>query len=373
MVIHANIVRIRNERKIQDIKKHLLITPADVPAFHPDLQVIGVFNPGATVVDGRLVLIVRVAVKVVEQRDGYFAELKFVDGKLETQWLPRDLFDCDDSRVMRRLSDGKVTLSSVSYLQLIWIENYCEPPENWHLQLGEIILPEGLYETYGIEDARCTWVDGRCYITYTSVSSHGASTSLMTTTDFCKFQRHGVIFVCENKDVVLFPARFDGKLFALHRPVSATKFCQPEIWAASSVDGFAWGDHDVFLSGSHDFEGDRIGAGAPPVWFQDCYLAFYHASEKAQRPSLVGRYVGGLITMNIVDGKLQLLKKSIQPLLVPSEKWELEGFVPDVVFPTAMIHAHATDENVWHVFYGAADTCIGVATISTEVLMRAVS
>jgi predicted GH43/DUF377 family glycosyl hydrolase len=126
------------------------------------------------------------------------------------------------------------------------------------------------------------------------------------------------------------------------------------------------------MSGSHDFEGDRIGAGTPPVWCENSCLAFYHASEKVQRPSLVGRYVGGLITMNIVDGKLHLLKKSSQPLLVPEEKWELDGFVPNVVFPTALIHGHAADEDSWHLFYGAADTCIGVGTVSTDALKKAI-
>ena len=130
------------------MKKHLLITPVEVAAFRSDLEVIGAFNPGATIVDGRLILVVRVAVKLAEQRDGYFAWLRFIAGKLETEWLPLDLFDCDDSRVMRRLSDGKVLLSSVSYFQLISIDNYCDQPEDWRLQMGEMILPEGPYETY---------------------------------------------------------------------------------------------------------------------------------------------------------------------------------------------------------------------------------
>jgi len=180
-----------------------------------------------------------------------------------------------------------------------------------------------------------------------------------------------VIFVCENKDVVLFPDRVDGEIFATHRPVSATKFCSPEMWTASSVDGLAWGNHEIFLSGSNIFEGDRIGAGTPPVQLDDHYIAFYHASEKAERPSLVGRYVGGLITMDIVDGKVQLLQKSIEPFLIPTESWELDGFVPNVVFPTALIRVEELVEDRWLLLYGAADSCIGVATISTAELRKA--
>lgn len=352
------------------MKKYLLITPAQVPPFRDDLKVIGAFNPGATIVDGRLVLIVRVAVTPTEERPGHFAWLRFVEGHLEIEWLRCELFDCDDSRVMRRLSDGRVVLSSVSYFQLIWIENYFDSPGEWHLEMGETILPSNAYETYGVEDARCQWIDGRCYITYTSVSIHGACTSLITTKDFCTFNHHGVIFVCENKDVVFFPDRVDGKLFALHRPVSATRFCSPEIWVSSSIDGLAWGNHQFLIAGSSVFESDRVGASTPPLRFDDRYLALYHASEHAQRPSSVGRYVAGLITMSIVDGRVHLLRKSTEPFLVPTESWELEGFVANVVFPTAMIQSQVLKDDIWLVFYGAADCNVGVVTVSSTELRK---
>lgn len=350
------------------MKKYLLITPAQVPPYRDDLRVIGTFNPGATIVEGRLVLIVRVAVIPTEDRPGYFAWVRFIEGHLEIEWLRRDLFDCDDSRVMRRLSDGKVFLSSISYFQLIWIENHWDNPEEWRLKLGETILPSGSYETYGIEDARCQWIDNCCYITYTSVSVHGACTSLITTNDFCTFIHRGVIFPCENKDVVLFPDRVEGKLFALHRPVSATKFCSPEIWVASSIDGLAWGNHQSFLAGSSAFESDRIGASTPPLRFDDRYLALYHASEQDERPSSVGRYVAGLITMSIVDGEVHLFQKSTDPFLIPTESWELEGFVANVVFPTAMLQSQTLKDESWFVFYGAADCNVGVVTISSTEL-----
>ncbi|MCY2975991.1 MAG: hypothetical protein NTW52_15150 [Planctomycetota bacterium] len=352
------------------MKKHLLITPAQVPPFRDDLKVIGAFNPGATIVNGRLVLIVRVAVTTTEERPGHFAWLRFLEGHLEIEWLRCDLFDCDDTRVMRRLSDGRVFLSSVSYFQLMWVDNYCDRPEEWRLELGDTILPSSAYETYGIEDARCQWIDGCCFVTYTSVSAHGACTSLITTNDFCTFEHHGVIFVCENKDVVLFPDRVDGKILALHRPVSATKFCSPEIWLASSIDGLAWGNHQFLLSGSSVFESDRIGASTPPVRFDDRYLVLYHASEQAQRPSSVGRYVAGLITMNIVDYGVHLLQKSTGPFLIPTESWELAGFVANVVFPTAMLQSQLPKDDSWLVFYGAADCNVGVVTISSMELRK---
>ena len=40
--------------------------------------------------------------------------------------------------------------------------------------------------------------------------------------DFRTFERHGVVFCPENKDVVLFPETISGAFAALHRPVCGT-------------------------------------------------------------------------------------------------------------------------------------------------------
>jgi len=53
------------------------------------------------------------------------------------------------------------------------------------------------------------------------------------------------------------------------------------------------------------------------------------------------------------------------------ESWELEGFVPNVVFPTALLRVEESVESSWLLLYGAADSCIGVATISTAELRKA--
>lgn len=351
------------------MRKHQLLTPSDLAPLQDTLTVIGTFNPGAVVVDDRLLLLVRVAVTAKEQREGQFARLRFTDEKFHFDWLPTSDFDTDDLRVLRRRDDGRIFLSSLSYLQMIWIDNYQEPPHAWKLKTGDAIVPESLYEVFGIEDPRCTWIDGCFYVTYTSVSAHGACTSLMTTTDFKTFKRHGVIFPCENKDVVLFPDRIVGKIHSLHRPVSATPFCAPEIWTASSEDGICWGHHHVLASGSALFEGDRIGAGTPPVRHNGRYFSIYHASNKCRPPARVGTYVGAMMEMVICHGRVQLQRRSHKPFLVPTEPWELNGFVPNVVFPTGVVAL----KDKWLVFYGAADTNVGVAEIMLDEVGQALA
>ena len=125
--------------------------------------------------------------------------------------------------------------------------------------------PSNAYEILGIEDPRITLVNSTYYIDYVAVSPRGVTTYLASTHDFRSFERHGVIFAPENKDVVLFPEQISGKYFALHRPHSAL-FSRNDMWVAESPDLRSWGNHRHLMGLRHGmWDETRIGAGAPPV------------------------------------------------------------------------------------------------------------
>ena len=86
------------------------------------------------------------------------------------------------------------------------------------------MFPENIYERFGIEDPRITRISDRYYITYSAISDiTGITTCLASTDDFISFTRHGVIFLPDNKDVVIFPEKISGRYYALNRP-SASEF-----------------------------------------------------------------------------------------------------------------------------------------------------
>ena len=60
-----------------------------------------------------------------------------------------------------------------------------------------------------------------------------------------------------------------------------------------------------------------------------------------------------------LDDPSQVLARTAEPLLSPESPGELAGTVPNVVFPTAIEEI----EGVPYVFYGMADTRIGVARL----------
>jgi len=74
--------------------------------------------------------------------------------------------------------------------------------------------PQGEAEEFGVEDPRITPLGGRFYFSYVAVSRHGPASALASTLDFRTFERHGVVFCPENKDVVLFPETLGGTFAA---------------------------------------------------------------------------------------------------------------------------------------------------------------
>ena len=214
-----------------------------------------------------------------------------------------------------------------------------------------ISCPKLTLEEFGVEDPRITALDGRFFFTYVAVSRHGAATALASTTDFRQFERHGIIFCPENKDVVLFPERIDGQYVALHRPNAATPFCRPEMWVARSPDLIHWGRHECLHGGGAEWETGRVGAGTPPVRVDSGWLEIYHGNRQPTRPGEVGTYATGVLLLDPND-PARVLRRTATSIFEPTADFERHGFVPDVVFPTGIVEAGPS----YLIYYGAADS-----------------
>jgi beta-1,2-mannobiose phosphorylase / 1,2-beta-oligomannan phosphorylase len=240
-------------------KKKRLLSPVDLPPSTDGFRVLGVFNPAAALHGGMVVLIARVAEQALAERPNFTPLPRYdAQGQQTIDWIANDDLDYLDRRLARKRSTGAARLTSASHLRVVYLDL-----NNQIHRLGPTIVPQGQSEEFGIEDPRITPLDGRYYITYVAVSRHGVSTALMSTADFESFDRHGIIFPTENKDVVLLPERVAGQYVALHRPVSAMPFTGPEMWIARSPDLKHWGEHQPLYRGQSAWESGRVGAGAP--------------------------------------------------------------------------------------------------------------
>jgi predicted GH43/DUF377 family glycosyl hydrolase len=348
------------------LKRHfeqLLLSPSDLKPSRDDFEVVGVFNPGAIRVEGEVILLVRVAERPRERRAGFTALPRWVPGLGPViDWLPDDAIEVIDPRVVKRKADDLVRLTFISHLRVARCGEGRSVTEVTEIRF----LPESELEEFGVEDPRITAIDGRYFFTYVAVSRHGAGTALASTTNFRRFDRHGMIFCPENKDVVLFPERIDGQYVALHRPNAATPFCRPEIWVARSPDLIHWGRHDCLHGGGGEWETGRVGAGTPPVRVAEGWLEIYHGNRRPTRPGEVGMYSTGALLLDRND-PAKILRRTPASIFEPSADFERQGFVPDVVFPTGIVETGDS----FLIYYGAADCCTAVVEFSEGEVLSA--
>ncbi len=346
---------------IQRVFNRCLVRPSEVAPSQAELQVIGAFNPGAVETPDGICLLVRVAETFRETRTGRVALPRWDvgAGQVVADWLGEDEVRYEDSRVVVVKRTGLKRLTFISHL----VVAHSRDGRNIDSIGASRFMPADENEEFGVEDPRITRLEGRLYFTYVAVSRHGAATALASTRDFKSFERHGILFPPENKDVVLFPERIGGRFVALHRPNPAQHFSAPEIWLATSPDLVHWGGHVPLLGGTASWDVGRVGAGAPPLRTKAGWLEIYHGNNRQCAVHGVGSYSAGALLLDLEDPSRVLTRRG--EILIPEMAYEREGFVPNLVFPTGLV---VRDETVL-VYYGAADENCAVVEVRLRDLL----
>jgi predicted GH43/DUF377 family glycosyl hydrolase len=341
-----------------------LLRPSDLKPSQDDLEVIGVFNPGAIATDQGIILLLRIAEQAAERRDGYVSMPRWDEksGTIIIDWEPSHKCAQVDVRVVKRTDDQLARLTFISHFRVA----HSRDGRTIDSISGPCFQPANEYEEFGVEDPRITRIGDTFYFTYVAVSRHGVATSLATTKDFKSFERQGLVFYPENKDVVLFPEEIGGRYYALHRPFGATPLTKPEMWLADSPDLVHWGHNQYFLGGTEAWDIGRIGAGTPPIRTPEGWLELYHGNSRSDENAGIGTYSCGALLLDLEDP--QRILGATGSIFVPETRFERDGFVPNVVFPTGIVQQ---DENVL-VYYGAADTCTAVVEFSLKDLLSLV-
>lgn len=221
-------------------------------------------------------------------------------------------------------------------------------------------------EAWGIEDPRLTWVEDRkeWLIAYTAFSPRGPLVCLARTTDFVAFERLGPVMPPEDKDAALFPRRFGNRYAMIHRPVSAGS-SGAHIWLSYSPDLVHWGDHQILLQARRGawWDANKIGLSPPPLETSEGWLILYHGVRHTAGGCL---YRLGLALLDL-DDPSRVIRRADDWIFAPEEPYERQGDVSDVVFPCGWILD--ADTGVIRIYYGCADTCIGLAHANVTELL----
>jgi predicted GH43/DUF377 family glycosyl hydrolase len=213
-------------------------------------------------------------------------------------------------------------------------------------------------EIWGIEDPRITFIEDeeRWIVAYTAFSRGGPLVSLAITEDFKTFERLGAVMPPEDKDAGLFPVRFGGRWALIHRPIPSFGVFGAHMWISFSPDLRHWGDHRILLKAREGgwWDAHKIGLSPQPLKTDQGWLILYHGVRTTASGSL---YRLGLALLDLKD-PWRVLKRSSEWVFSPSEPYERSGEVADVVFPCGWT---LVDDEI-RLYYGAADTSIGLAT-----------
>jgi predicted GH43/DUF377 family glycosyl hydrolase len=220
-------------------------------------------------------------------------------------------------------------------------------------------------ELWGIEDARITYLtdERRWFVTYTAYSSAGPCVALASTEDFKSFERVGPVMPPEDKDAALFPTKFGGRYAMIHRPLTAHPDPKANIWISFSPDLKHWGNHQVLLPAREGgwWDANKVGMSPPPLLCDAGWLLLYHGVRETISG---GIYRLGLALLDR-DDPTRVLRRSSEWLVTPTEDYEREGDVDEVVFPCGWV----LKGDDLRLYYGAADTCMAVATASLQELL----
>ena len=239
---------------------------------------------------------------------------------------------------------------------------------NWQIDSQPTLLadPENFpEELWGIEDPRITYVPElkKYAVVYTAFSSSGPGVALALTEDFHTFERYGMIMPPEDKDAALLPHRIGGYWAMIHRPVS---YPGAHIWMSYSPDLRHWGSHKLILEARRGawWDANKIGLSPPPIETPQGWLVIYHGVRQTAAGSL---YRLGLALFDLHTPE-HCLKRSDEWVFGPEERYEQRGDVGNVVFPCG--YTIAPDGDTIHLYYGAADTSIALATGSIRALLE---
>ncbi|AUW56966.1 glycosidase [Sphingobium sp. SCG-1] len=359
---------------------HLIIMPDDIDLRRSPLAgrlpmetyVLGAFNPGLTrLPNGNLLLMVRVAEALREPVRGNSAHsIRWHDGSYVVDAWPLTDVDMTDPRTLRIRGSGWSVLALTSLSWLLPVELSPDAREVVAMHYDRAIAPQGDWQCYGVEDPRISKVDDRWLMTTCSVSPERQSTTLYSSANGLDWTFEDIVLDHQNKDMLIFEGRIDGRYWAQTRPLGDCYFAYPpgspwragpSINLATSPDALHWKPvrNPGIRSSMDGVVSARIGGGAPPVRTAEGWLSLWHGVEPDDGIGIYRTY------WSLLDAKdpSKILYTCPDPILSPqaslTEPLSHQMYLDTVVFTTGIVD----HDDHYIVASGEADLACRISTI----------
>lgn len=233
------------------------------------------------------------------------------------------------------------------------------------------------HKIYHIYDPRIVRIEDSFYITCSVDCKAGCLVAIFKSSDLESMHYISTLNEEEHRNGVLFDQKIRGRYWMLSRPNEHTGFDGVKrgsrIFAYSSADLRSWREEGLIMEGRFHYWDELIGSGPPPFRTTYGWMHIYHGV--ATHFGGCGIYQAGVCILDS-NNPSKLIARGDLNVLEPREIFETTGQVPNVVFPTAYIPVRSQPdgslglEDPLFIYYGAADTCIGLAITSPGELIE---
>lgn len=251
---------------------------------------------------------------------------------------------------------------------------------NWKVRNSTLVAGkdrDGTDEIKRLYDPRITVIDGKPYLCMAMDTKHGTRGCIVETDE--NFETIKILSASapDNRNMVLFPEKINGKYVRLERPFpvySRGGKDRFDIWLSTSPDLVYWGETSLLLAVEDvPFANDKIGPAAPPIKTEKGWLTIFHAVDVDENRGKNGweatwkkRYTAGIMLLDLED-PTKIIGMSKEPLIAPENYYETEeGFRQQVIFPGGMILEPNGEVKI---YYGASDTVECLATANVDDLI----
>lgn len=304
-----------------------------------------VCNPGAWYENGKFSLLYRAA------------------GNDEEHYIHFGLAESDDGFRFRRVSDKPVFSPSADGPDAGCVEDarIVKFDDTFFITYAYRPFPPGQYWKLGPDEVLTYDTPASAPL---SIRNNVTNTGLLMSKDLINFKRLGRITKSnlDDRDVILFPERVNGRFAMLHRPKGWTGEaygCEhPAIWISFSDDLLEWDNSRLLASGTFGWE-KKVGGSTPPLKTDEGWLTLYHGVDDK------GIYRVGVMLLDLAD-PTKVIARASDFILEPEHDYEFEGFYKGCVFPTGNVIVGDT----LYVYYGGADKYCCVATCNVGELLE---
>lgn len=220
----------------------------------------------------------------------------------------------------------------------------------------------------GCEDPRLTKIGKNLYVCYTAFDSIGPPRVAISSISQKDFLAHNWNW---KKPVLITPAGFDDKdtcifsdklkhgYFVVHRV--GNEICGDYFKTLDFEKESVKKCIRIIGPRINSWDSAKVGISAPPIKTKYGWLLLYHGVSKHH-----STYRVGALLLDFKDPAI-VLSRSTDPIFQPEEDYEKIGIINNVVFPCGMVLKGKT----LFIYYGGADTVIGVATMNVDVILKA--